>query len=186
MQSIDILVAEHENIKQMLDVIRHASLAVLKGAPVEVNDFREMIAFIRLYADQTHHGKEEAFLFKEMVSELGGPGENLVRHGMLVEHDLARLFVANLEAALNEYEKAPSDELRLDILVAAGSYRELLTRHITKENGVVFPFGERNLSEEALGRVTEGTDAFENDDNNKAVRDAQLEVLEKLTKRYIG
>lgn len=184
MNSIEILVHEHDNILQMLDVVQEILLRVLRGEEPDVSDFQKVIGFIRNYADKTHHGKEEDFLFKEMLLEFGSVGDNLVRHGMLVEHNLGRLHVADLEDALNAYAQKASDESRLAILVAAGSYVSLLRRHIDRENAAVFPYGEKNLSAEALARVEAQTEAFENNVQNAAVRRKQLEVLAELKHKY--
>jgi len=185
MNSIKILTEEHDNILRMLDVLHHASLMNLSGSPINIADFRKMVDFIRLYADKTHHGKEEQFLFKAMVEELGTMGENLVRHGMLVEHDIARLYVSDLDAGLSAYEEAPAEETRLAVLVAAGSYEQLLRRHIQKENDVVFPFGEKNLSGPSVKWVEREVDNFENEKANTKQREHQLSVLNELEKKYL-
>lgn len=184
-KSIEHLVYEHENIKRMLDVVRAASLRVLAGEAVPAKDFHAMIAFIRNYADKTHHGKEEEFLFKAMLAELGMPGQNLIRSGMLVEHDLGRLYVSDLENAVNAYAAEPTEASRLDILVAAGSYVNLLRRHIDKENAAVFPFGDRQLSAEALAAVDADSERFEADPANTAVREEQLQVLADMAAKYL-
>lgn len=186
MAGIDILMNEHDNILVMLDILRSASLKILNGHSVIIDDLRMMIDFIRLYADKTHHGKEEEFLFKDMVAELGPMGDNLIRHGMLVEHDLARLYVYNLENAVNLYEHNPNDNNRLDILVSAGSYIDLLQRHIEKENTVVFPFGKNNLSQCAIKTIDESTIKFEEDEANAVVRKSQLAALKVLKSRYLS
>ena len=184
MNCVETLVQEHDNILKMLDVVHAASLRVLAGAPVEVDDFKKMVDFIRLYADKTHHGKEEDYLFKAMVSELGAMGDNLIRHGMLVEHDLGRLYVSELDTALDAYRGNPTDEARLAILVAAGSYEQLLRRHIHKENEVIFPFGEKNLPAEQLAWVERQMCDFEDTPENAAQREHQLSVLAELAGKY--
>lgn len=186
MQAITTLVNEHDNILRLLKVIRRAQLNVLEGETPEVADFRKMINFIRLYADQTHHGKEEEYLFKEMIAELGEMGNNLVRHGMLVEHDLARLYVRNLEIAVDAFEENQSAEAKLDIIINSGAYAELLARHIAKENAVVFTFGDRQLSAEAKERVENDMADFEGADENRKVREEQLAHLDELEKKYLG
>lgn len=185
MNSIKILMVEHDNILRMLEVIHHASLKILDGLPIDVSDFRKMVEFIRNYADKTHHGKEEEYLFKVMVSELGAMGDNLVRHGMMVEHDIARLYVSDLEAGLDAYEADGLNEARLAILVAAGSYEQLLRRHIQKENDVVFPFSEKSLSEQSMLWVENEVHSFENKEINFKERSHQLSVLDELEKKYI-
>lgn len=183
MERLNRLVREHDEILRMLDIMRRASLNILSDpAAVDVPAFRKMVDFIRKYADKIHHGKEEEFLFKAMLDELGEMGENLVRHGMLVEHDLGRLYVSDLETALDSYEAAPSNEARLSILVAAGSYEQLLRRHIQKENEVIFPFAEKRLSRESACRVEELMLAFEDDAVNAAERERQLSVLAEMGK----
>lgn len=185
MDSIKLLVAEHDNILRMLDVVHAASLKILEGVPVETSDFWHIVDFIRKYADKTHHGKEEAYLFKVMTDELGAMGENLVSHGMMVEHDIARLYVSDLDAGLKAYEQKPTSKAKLSILVAAGSYEQLLRRHIQKENDAVFPFGERSLSKHSAQWVEEQVSVFENDLANAEEREHQLSMLNELEKRYL-
>lgn len=186
MECINRLVTEHDNIQKMLQVIRNASLQILNGEEVDVPDFRKMVSFIRNYADKTHHGKEEEFLFREMLDKMGSIGENLVRHGMLVEHDLGRLYVSDLEDALTAYEGDPTPENKLSILVSAGSYANLLERHIDKENNLVFTFAAKKLDNESLQWVEEQSLDFEKNPENAAVQKAQLQVLEELIQKYPG
>lgn len=185
MRSIEILEEEHDNILRMLYVIHKAELGILCGEPLDIDDLKKMVDFIRKYADKNHHGKEEAYLFQVMEEELGKPGENLVRHGMLVEHDIARLYVSDLNAALDTHRLTESDESKLAVLVAAGSYEQLLRRHILKENEVVYPFGEKQLSKKSLEWVEEQMLGFEMLQENISEREYQLSVLADLEKKYI-
>lgn len=184
MKSIQILIEEHDNILRMLEVAHRAAARIMDGAPAEVSDIRDMVSFIRNYADSIHHGKEEKFLFKEMEKELGTAGENLVRYGMLVEHDMARLYVSDLDAALDAHEILPSTDAKLDIVVALGSYERLLKRHIQKENDVVFPYGEKNLPLHSAQWVEAQVNTFESDAENLKERERQLSKLVSLEKKY--
>ena len=184
--AIDLMVREHANISRMLEVIRHASIGILEGKPVDLADFREMVDFIRNYADKHHHGKEEKFLFPVMVQKLGRVADNLVTHGMLVEHDLGRDHVMSLVTALEEYEKNPKTEYKLDILTEAMGYARLLKRHVEKENNVVYTFAERQLSPEDLGNVDARSRKFEEEEQAKGVQDHYLDLLERLEKKYHG
>ncbi len=42
----------------------------MNGSEVPDADFREIIDFVRGYADKHHHGKEEKYLFPKMVEKL--------------------------------------------------------------------------------------------------------------------
>ena len=92
-------------------------------------------------------------LFRAMLDELGQVAENLIRHGMLVEHDQARLYVMELETAVNAYETDRSPALKLEILSQAMDYVHLLRRHIEKENGAIYPFAERALSPDTMRKL---------------------------------
>jgi hemerythrin-like domain-containing protein len=142
-----------------------------------------MIDFIRNYADLHHHGKEEKFLFKEMVDNLGTMGTNLVTHGMLVEHDWGRLFISELKAALARL-KAGDDEGRLDIIANAIGYGNHLTRHIEKEDAVVYTFAEKKLATEVIDRINKQTDEFEEEARKQGTQVHYIELLEELEGKY--
>ena len=100
MNAIDLMVEEHKIIKRMLVVVRKFSIKVLNNEDINYNDFNSVIDFVRNYADKHHHSKEEVILFKKMSEVLGERIANGPIMGMLVEHDLGRLFMGNLEIAL--------------------------------------------------------------------------------------
>ena len=183
-QSVILMEEDHANINRALGVIRNICLQLMQGGEVPDEDFREIIEFVREYADKHHHGKEEKYLFPVMVKKLGPVGEKLVTNGMLVEHDLGRADVLSLETALNEYKKNPRLELKLDILSYAMAYAHLLQLHIEKENSVVYPFAERGLSEEDFKDINEKSQIFEDEQTAKGVQKHYLDILEKLEKKY--
>ena len=181
--SVEIMVEEHENIRRMLKVVRRACLKLLKEDSISYEDFNDIIDFIRNYADTHHHGKEEQFLFKYMESHLGELGIKLIRNGMYVEHDLGRLYVKDLEEAL-ENLKAGNEESKLDVIAHAIGYTNLLERHISKENEVVYSFGERKLPVEILEDVNAKTIAFEKEAQLKGIQEKYIRILEGLEDKY--
>ena len=102
MKAIEIMNEEHKYILRMLQVIRKCCFKILNNEEVIYEDFDNIIDFIRNYADNHHHKKEEKILFIKMVEELGEAAEKAVNHGMLVEHDLGRLHVRELVSALEK------------------------------------------------------------------------------------
>ncbi|MBI4856693.1 MAG: hemerythrin domain-containing protein [Acetobacterium woodii] len=184
MNSIELMVYEHTNIIRMLAVVRKASYGVMKGEDINYQDFDKMIDFIANYADVHHHGKEEKFLFKEMVDHLGKMGTNLISHGMLVEHDWGRLFIAELKDALKRVQ-AGDDESRLDVIANAVGYANHLARHITKEDTVVYTFAEKQLAPEILAQINNQTDAFEAAASQQGVQNFYIEMLVELEQKYL-
>ena len=73
-QSVILMEEDHANINRALGVIRNICLQLMQGGEVPDEDFREIIEFVREYADKHHHGKEEKYLFPVMVKKLGPVG----------------------------------------------------------------------------------------------------------------
>ncbi len=150
---IEILTHEHEEILKFVDKLRNMCLDFVKYDKIDTAEFYKAVNFIKTYADERHHQKEEELLFKAMVEHIGVKAENLIKYGMLIEHDSARYYVSSLEKAVAAYEANNSDENKLDILCYALSYCDLLQRHAYKENNVVYPFGVRLLPQEVMDRL---------------------------------
>lgn len=186
MYSVELMVMEHDNILRFIDVVKKACCQIIEGREVDDADFRKMIEFARNYADKHHHGKEEQILFAEMTNRLGSIGTNLIQHGMLVEHDLGRRHILDLETALNQYKEEPKVDYKLEIIAGAAGYANLLTRHIEKENQVVYPYGEKNLGEEVLQSVDERVRAFEQEATAQNIQDQYLDILKELAEKYEG
>ena len=150
--TIDYLENEHREILIFCDRMEEKCLEILNGN-LDIDFFRNAITFIRKYADGLHHKKEEDILFKAMLENLGPLAEKVVRSGMLVEHQMARGYVMELENNLNLYEESSSDIAKLKILTKAMSYVELLRDHAQKENQTVYPFADKNLPEDVKENV---------------------------------
>ncbi len=184
MNSIELMVEEHKYIARMLKVVRAASYEILNGEDICYEDFDKMIDFIKNYADVHHHGKEEKFLFKEMVDNLGRMGTNLVTHGMLVEHDWGRLFISELKNAL-ERVKGGDEESKLDVIANAIGYANHLARHIDKEDEVVYAFAGKQLAPEIIDRVNQQTEEFEREADKSGVQVRYIKLLEGLEEKYL-
>ena len=183
MNSIKLMMEEHQYILRMLEVVRKACYGVLQGEAINYEDFDQMIDFIRNYADAHHHGKEEKMLFHEMVTHLGPLGNKLITHGMLVEHDFGRLYISELKEAL-DHVKAGDDMSRLDVIANAIGYTHLLKRHIEKEDTVVYSFAEKQLSNDIIDKVNQETIVFENEASSKGIQKHYQELVATLEQKY--
>lgn len=183
MDSIRLMMDEHQYILRMLKVVRKACYSIMQGEEINYEDFNQMIDFIRNYADAHHHGKEEKLLFNEMVTHLGPLGNKLITHGMLVEHDSGRLFIQELKDALLRVKDG--DEMsKLDVIANAISYTHLLKRHIDKEDTVIYTFAERQLSPEILEKVNRETERFEEEADKNGIQQHYKDLVEALEKKY--
>lgn len=181
MNAIEIMMEEHKNIKLMLKVVRKVSLNVLNGKDVDFDEFDKIIDFIKNYADKHHHQKEEDYLFNRMVEEMGTIADKLVNAGMLVEHDLGRLYVKNLSLALEELKNG-NEEAKLDIIANSVGYANHLAQHIHKEDNIVYKFAERELNEDTLNNINEECEVFEKD--NEEEKNKYLTILKELSEKH--
>ena len=182
MNGIDLLIQEHKNVSRMLLVIRKVCFKFMETNEIEYEDFDKIISFIRNFADGHHHNKEEIFLFNKMVEHLGQAGKNAITHGMLVEHDLGRLYIKNLSEALENY-KNDNKEAKLDIIANAISYATLLENHIHKEDNIIFNFAKRGLSKELLEIVDK--ECMEYEQNYTELIKENMDILTYLEEKYI-
>lgn len=185
MNAVEMMMEEHKIIKRMLIVVRKACHKVMQGEAICYEDFAHIIDFVRSYADNHHHGKEEKFLFNQMLEHLGSLGEKLIKVGMLVEHDLGRLYMKELEEAL-ERVKQGDDESRLDVIANAISYTHLLERHIGKEDELIYPFAMDRLSSEVIEEVDRQCAVFEEETNKQGIQKHYIELLGQLEEKYLA
>ncbi|MEG0050814.1 MAG: hemerythrin domain-containing protein [Terrisporobacter sp.] len=182
MSGIDLLIEEHKYVKRMLVVMRKACLRLVDNKEINYDDFNSMISFVRNFADGHHHNKEEILLFNKMVDNLGETGKNVITHGMLVEHDLGRSYMRNLEEALNKFKNG-EEEAKLDIIANAVSYATLLENHIHKEDNVIFTYAKRALSEDLLKSVDD--ECLDYEEKNSSTREENIGILNTLEDKYI-
>ena len=183
MESIRIMVDEHTNIRRMLKVVRNVCYRVMTNGEYDLEDFPKIIDFIRVYADKHHHGKEEDVLFETMNKSLENIAKSGAITGMYIEHDLGRLYMANLERALDKYA-AGDDYARLDIIGNAIGYTDLLDRHIEKENTALYKLAERMLDDTNKAFIDEECNKVEEKATEEGLQDKYLELVSQLEKKY--
>ena len=184
MESIKIMVEEHDNIRRMLKIVRNISYRVMVKDDYDINDFPIIIDFIRTYADSHHHGKEENVLFETMKNELEKLAKSGAITGMYIEHDMGRLYMASLEKALERFESG-DDEARLDIIANAISYTELLDRHIEKENTALYKFAEKMLNDNSKSFIEDECKKVEDIAIEAGLQEKYLAILDELEEKYI-
>ncbi|WPC42455.1 hemerythrin domain-containing protein [Clostridium sp. JS66] len=182
MNALEIMVAEHTNIKRMLKIVRKYCYKILKNEALDYNDFYKIIDFVRNYADKHHHSKEENILFDLLSNQLGEKIKNGPIMGMLVEHDLGRLYMTNLENALKRLETGKEDA-KLDIIANSISYTDLLTRHIEREDTALYKFAERSLTEENAKILNEKSEEVEKNAALNNIQDKYLKLIDELERK---
>jgi len=134
------LVEEHVIIKRWVALIPE----VIKNLEVDSEEGRQLILdgvdFIRSYADKYHHAKEEEILFKYFDKDLD------ILKVMYEDHQQARSHVKAILEALERKDKAA-------IAKHFNAYGDLLNEHIKKEDEILYPWMDKNLSVTQIGEL---------------------------------
>jgi hemerythrin-like domain-containing protein len=134
------LVDEHTWIKRLLaqvpNLIRTLDLTAEPGRQL----VRDVLDFIRNYADRFHHAKEEDILFKYFDEKLD------ILQVMLTDHESGRSHVRAIAGAVEKQDAATVSE-------HLAAYRELLTEHIKKENEILYPWMDKEMSDSQIGQM---------------------------------
>ncbi|MBK5241464.1 hemerythrin domain-containing protein [Clostridium sp.] len=184
MDAIDLMMDEHKYISRGLKVFRKLSIEILNTNIVDFVSFEKMILFVRNYADKHHHNKEEVVLFKKLETQLG---EKMVKgplSGMYIEHDLGRQHIKLLEEALLRVKNGDLDS-KVDIIANSICYSDLLTRHIDKENRLIYAFARRALSKTDMVDINVSCEKLESIATENHVQKEYIDVLEMLEKKYV-
>ena len=183
MYCTEVMVKQHANISRMLKVIKEICCGILEGAEIDQKEFAEILDFIRRYADGHHHRREELVLFPEMVDHLEEVASIIIKHGMLVEHDLIRAHVRALDEALKLYAQEPKTEYKLQILTEAMAYANRLQQHVEKENNVVYPLADRGLSDDIKAKIDQTVKDMEAEEGPDFAK-GYMDLLDRLEKKY--
>ena len=105
MLPIGPLMAEHRIIEQMISLMDKEIKKMKKFSKAYPLFIDTAVDFIRMYADRTHHGKEEDILFRELKKKDLSPNHSKIIEELVKEHVWARKKVAEIVEAKNLYIK---------------------------------------------------------------------------------
>jgi hemerythrin-like domain-containing protein len=146
MKPTEELKHEHEIIMHMLSGAERFAQSILSTHTVEIAEVAEVIDFSRHFTDGCHHSKEEKHLFVRL-QERGMSQDQGPIAMMLYEHGVGRKFILSLETSLKEYQSGKQEAAKA-IGETLLQYINLLRTHIAKENNILFPMGDRLLTDE--------------------------------------
>ncbi len=147
MQARAPLMIEHRLIERMIAVIKRMLHKIEKEKSVDPLMVDEMIDFIRMYADKTHHGKEEGILFEALGKKDLSEKDQVLMEALIKEHIVGRQTTQKLMEANQKYRNGDKSALseiisNLDLLV------DFYPKHIEKEDKLFFPLARNYFSEQ--------------------------------------
>jgi hemerythrin-like domain-containing protein len=184
MKAIQDLRMEHDAVRLTLRVLeRIAQQIEQKGTPDDPQHLDQLLEFFTVFVDKCHHGKEEELLFPAL--EQAGVARDRGPIGvMLREHELGRECVQKMKAAAARLG-AGEPRAATDFNRSARDYITLLNQHIDKENNVLFPMAERQLSEATLDGLSKGFDRIEEQKIGLGKHEAFHKMIDQLESAYL-
>ncbi len=152
------------------------------GGALEITDARDVIHFLRTFADKLHHGKEEAELFPAMLGA-GFPSEGGPVDVMLHEHEQGRACVRAMAEAVTAAENGePGAGVRF--AEPALAFVGLLREHIEKEDHCLFSMAENAFDDEATACLRASFERYDGLDDNRRDAEECRQIAKKLAERY--
>ncbi|MBI5590328.1 MAG: hemerythrin domain-containing protein [Deltaproteobacteria bacterium] len=147
MQARGPLMIEHRLIEQMLNVIQNALKRVEKTQSIDPYFVDTAVDFIRVYADRTHHGKEEDILFRDLRKKHLSSEDQRLMDELIEDHVIARNTTKALVEANMRYRNGNGAALG-EVTALLKTLIDFYPIHIKKEDEVFFPASRAYFSEE--------------------------------------
>ena len=148
---IHLLTHEHHYILKVVHGLSAIDRELETGRKPDLARLRNIVAFMREFADRCHHAKEEAILFPAMEDK-GVPHGGCPLEGLLHEHAKGRTLVGALAAATDALENGDA-AAPAALRDAIAGIQQLYPNHIWKEDQMVFPMAERLFSAAELAEL---------------------------------
>jgi hemerythrin-like domain-containing protein len=147
MQARGQLMIEHRLIERMLSVIKDILANIESKNTVDPAFVDIAVDFIRVYADRTHHGKEEDILFRELKNKPLSTDDRRVMNELIEEHVFGRQTTKALVDANTRYRNGDETALA-DIADKLLILIQFYPKHIEKEDKVFFPSSRTYFTDE--------------------------------------
>lgn len=147
MQARGPLMIEHRLIERMISLIDQTLKEIESEYTFDPDFVDTAVDFIRMYADRTHHGKEEDILFRDLKEKPLSEEDRSMMNELIEEHVFGRKTTKALDDANKRYRSGDREALseiasQLKVLI------DFYPRHIEKEDKVFFPASREYMTDE--------------------------------------
>ena len=137
---------EHRLIERMITLIDQKLKQIETTNQVNPFFIDTVVDFIRVYADRTHHGKEEDILFRELSYKQMSDQDIQIMDELVDEHVLGRKTTKELVEANVKYRSGENSALAT-IFSKLRKLVNFYPKHIEKEDKIFFPAYMEYLSD---------------------------------------
>jgi len=159
MQPIGPLMHEHRLIERMIGIIQKHADAIQKGAKPDYKLIADAVEFFRVYADQCHHGKEEALLFKELSNKGISKDLSAMMNQLIQEHKQGRRMVGALHEANLAFLDSGGDVG--EVIQLLNDLASFYPEHIAREDKHFFFPVMEYFSREEMDRMLDDFNKFD-------------------------
>ena len=149
-----------------------------KPASEFLQPWKKALDFIRHFADQCHHLKEEKILFLAL-EEHGIPSDGGPIGMMLMEHEERRSYVREMAAAIVPLE-AKNEAATTSLFSSARAYIRLLREHIQKEDEILFRMADEVISADEQKKLLAAFAEHEAEEMGAGVHEKYLTIAREL------
>lgn len=142
------LMIEHRLIERMIRILSREAALIEERGEIRTGFVETAMDFIRTYADQTHHGKEEDILFRDLGQKDLSQEDTSLMQELVEEHKRGRQLVQRVLEAKERYDIEPQDRFVSTMRDEIGAIVDFYPQHIEKEDKVFFPASMRYFSKE--------------------------------------
>ena len=147
MQARGLLMIEHRLIERMLSALQCVLDKIESKHRVDPVLVDIVVDFIQVYADRTHHGKEENILFRELNNKPLIAYDRQIMNQLIEEHVFGRQTTKELVAANSRY-RSGDDAALTDIAAKFETLIDFYPKHIEKEDKIFFPSSRNYFTDE--------------------------------------
>jgi len=147
MQARGPLMIEHRLIERMLSVIKDVAAKIELEQKADPAFVDMAVDFMRIYADRTHHGKEEDILFRSLKNKPLSSGDRQSMNDLIADHAFGRQVTRALVEANKRYRSGDEKALA-DIMLRLQTLVKFYPGHIEKEDKIFFPASRAYFSDE--------------------------------------
>lgn len=177
MKPIEPLLNEHRLIERMVKLSRDSLSQMSDPGNIDLVFIDKAVDFFKTYTDDTHHGKEEGILFRELGRKPISDEHKKVMSELLEEHVTARKIVQELDDAKKRYLDGDTNSFEI-IRKKLMEISDFYPLHIEKEDKHFFRPAMEYFSEEELDSMLKEFWDYDREMIHKKYR----EVVENLEK----
>ncbi len=137
MKPIAPLMTEHRLIERMITILKREVQNVDKFDRLNPILIQYAVNFMRTYVEQTHHGKEEDILFRELKKKKLSLEHRRIMNELQEEHKISAKMTKELVKANSDYLRGKRDILNI-VFEKIAFFIDFYPPHIEKEDKYFF------------------------------------------------